>query len=131
MMHYSAQLRDQIFVKDYEFLSFNKNMGKNIGKYIYIKTWVVNAANNVLIMLNNLQQMHIKLYQKRVIQKIVEPTGDLIVNKIAKRVKKVSKVHYRIIQKQLQMTLMKKYLKKHIYSRRKTENSWWSKIIAQ
>ena len=31
-MHYSVQPRDQIFVKDYGFLSFAKNMGKNIGK---------------------------------------------------------------------------------------------------
>ena len=38
MMHYSVQLRDRIFAKDYGFLSFTKNMGKNItsnlsGKY--------------------------------------------------------------------------------------------------
>ena len=31
-MRYSVQPRDQIFVKDYEFLSFSKNMGKNNGK---------------------------------------------------------------------------------------------------
>ena len=30
MMHYSVQLRDRIFAKDYGFLSFTKNMGKNI-----------------------------------------------------------------------------------------------------
>ena len=38
MMHYSVQIRDRIFAKDYGFLSFTKNMGKNItsnlsGKY--------------------------------------------------------------------------------------------------
>ena len=33
-MQNSVQPRDQIFVKDYEFLSFAKNMGKNIGKNI-------------------------------------------------------------------------------------------------
>ena len=31
-MRYSVQPRDQIFVKDYEFLSFSKNMSKNNGK---------------------------------------------------------------------------------------------------
>ena len=34
---YSVQLRDRILVKGYGFLSFTKNMGKNIGKNI-IKT---------------------------------------------------------------------------------------------
>ena len=33
-MHYSVQTRDQIFVRDCEFLSFAKNMDKNIGKNI-------------------------------------------------------------------------------------------------
>ena len=34
MMRYSVQSRDRIFVKGYEFLSFAKNMVKNIGKNI-------------------------------------------------------------------------------------------------
>ena len=34
MMRYSVQPRNQIFVKDYRFLSFAKNMGRNIGQYI-------------------------------------------------------------------------------------------------
>ena len=32
MAHYSVQPRDRSFVKGYGFLSFAKNMGKNIGK---------------------------------------------------------------------------------------------------
>ena len=32
MAHYSAQPRDQIFVKGYEFLSFPRNMGEIIDK---------------------------------------------------------------------------------------------------
>ena len=31
-MHYSVQLRDQIFVNSYGFLYFAKNVGKIIGK---------------------------------------------------------------------------------------------------
>ena len=31
-MHYSIESRDRICVKDYGFLSFSKNMYKNIGK---------------------------------------------------------------------------------------------------
>ena len=34
MTRYSVQPRDQIIVKGYGFLSFVKNMGKNIGKII-------------------------------------------------------------------------------------------------
>ena len=34
MTGYSVQSRDQIFVKGYGFLSFAKNMDKNIGKDI-------------------------------------------------------------------------------------------------
>ena len=33
MTCYSVQPRDQIFVKGYGFLSFAKNMGRNINKY--------------------------------------------------------------------------------------------------
>ena len=32
MKRYSVQPRDQIFLKFYEFLSFDKNIGKKIGK---------------------------------------------------------------------------------------------------
>ena len=60
MMRCSLQPRDRTFVKGYGFLSFAKIMGKNIGK---------NTSKNVsgkysqkyLIMLNNLQQMRLKL----------------------------------------------------------------------
>ena len=34
MMRYLVQLRDRIFVKGYGFLSFAKNMSKNVGKNI-------------------------------------------------------------------------------------------------
>ena len=33
MERYLVQPRDRIFVKRYGFLSFSKNIGKNIGKY--------------------------------------------------------------------------------------------------
>ena len=44
-------------------------------------------------------------------QKTAEPTGDLIGNKIYR----VSKIHNKTIQRQLQMSMIKKYLKKNIY----------------
>ena len=42
-------------------------------------------------MLNSLLQMHLKLLQKRAIQKPAESTGDLIGNKIANGITKASK----------------------------------------
>ena len=62
-MHYLVQSRDQIFVKGYGFLCVAKNMdrqiGKNISKILSSKT-----VKNLLIMLNNLLQMQLKLFQK-------------------------------------------------------------------
>ena len=52
---------------------------------------MVNIVRNFLIMLNNLQQMHLKLLQKRVIQKKAEATGYLFDNKIANRITNASK----------------------------------------
>ena len=37
MRRYSVQPRDQIFVKGYGYLSFARNMGKNISKNLGIK----------------------------------------------------------------------------------------------
>ena len=41
-------------------------------------------------MLNNLQQLHLKLLQTRAIKKTAEATGDLIGNKIGDKITKVS-----------------------------------------
>ena len=51
---------------------------------------------------------------KRAIQKTAEATGDLIGNKIADKILKVSKIRNKTIQKQLQISMIKKYLKKDI-----------------
>ena len=52
---YLVHPSDIIFVKGYRFLSFAKDMSKNIGKSI---------TKNLLIMLNNLLQIHLKLLLK-------------------------------------------------------------------
>ena len=52
MTQYSVQPRERIFVKDYKFLPFAKNMGKNISRNLSGK-----YSQNFLIMLNNLQKM--------------------------------------------------------------------------
>ena len=48
-------------------------------------------------MLENLQQMHLKLLPKRVIQKTAEAAGDLIGNIIADRITKFKKLHHPIV----------------------------------
>ena len=71
---------------------------------------MVNVFRNFLIMLSNLQQMHLKL-----LQRTAEAIGDLIDNTIANRTRMSQKVHRRISQKQSKMSMTKKYLQKDIY----------------
>ena len=80
MTHYSVQTRDRIYVKVYEFLSFTKNLGRNVGKKIS-KNLSRKCSKNLFIMLHNLLQMHLKLLQKKAIQETGKATGDLIGNK--------------------------------------------------
>ena len=60
MTRYSVRLRDQIFVKGHVFLSFAKNIDKNIGKNAS-KSVTGKYSQKLLIKPNNLQQMHLKL----------------------------------------------------------------------
>ena len=62
-------------------------MGKNIGKNIS-KNLSSIYSQNVLIMLNNRPQMHLKLLLKKEIQKTEEVMDDLIGNKILKKITK-------------------------------------------
>ena len=57
----------------------------------------------------------LKTSSKSVIQKTAEATDDLVGIEIANRITKSQKVHYRLIQEQLQMNMLKKYQKKDIY----------------
>ena len=67
----------------------------------------------------------LKTVSKRVIQKTVEASGDFIGNKIADRITKVSKTSKRIKLeleisiKELQISMMKKYVKKDTYIQKK------------
>ena len=67
-MRYSIEPIDRIFVKGYGFLFFTKYMNKDTGKTIS-KRWGVNTARNFLNILNNLLQMHLKLFQKEQFKK--------------------------------------------------------------
>ena len=63
MTRYSVQLIDGIAVKGYGYLSFIRNMGKNIGKKISKNLKGVNTVRNFLIIFKNVLQMHLKLLQ--------------------------------------------------------------------
>ena len=81
-MRYSIESRDRIYVKVYGFMSFAKNIGKNLSnKYGHklIDTTKKSTTNAM------------KTTPKRVIQKTAEATGDSIGNKIADKITSISK----------------------------------------
>ena len=90
MTRYSVQPIDQIFAKNYEFLSFAKNMGKNIGKIIS-KNLSGKYSQKILDRAKQSAAGSLKTSSNRVIQNIAEATGDLICNKIAKKITGLSK----------------------------------------
>ena len=81
-MRYSVEPRERIYVKGYGFLSFAKNIGKNLNNKYGQKLFgsAKKTATDV-----------IKTTSKRAIQKTAEATGDLIGNKIANKITSVSK----------------------------------------
>ena len=81
-MRYSIEPRDRIYVKGYGFLSFAKNMGKNLSNK-YCKELLDSAKKSTTD--------PIKIASKRAIQKTAEATGDLIGNKISDKITSVSK----------------------------------------
>ena len=90
MTRYSVQPRDQIFVTGYGFLSFGKKMVKNTDRDIN-KNVSGKYSQKLLDHIKNLQQMPVlKTSSERVIQKSAETTGNLIANRIAHKITKVS-----------------------------------------
>ena len=79
---YSIEPRDRRYIKEYGFLSFTKNIGKNISsKY----------SENLVDSAKKSETDAIKTASKRAIQKTTETTGDLIGNKIADKITSASK----------------------------------------
>ena len=81
-MRYSIKPRGRRYVKGYGFLSFAKNIGKNMSNKYSQK--LIDAAK---ISATDA----IKTASKRAIQKTPEATGDLAGNKIADKITSVSK----------------------------------------
>ena len=86
-------------VKGYEFLSFAKDMGKEICKNVN-KNQSVKYSQKLLDHAKKSATDALKISSKRVIQKTAETTGDLIAKKLLR---------------QLQISMIKKYLKKDMY----------------
>ena len=121
MARYSFQHRDLLFVKGYGFLSFAKYIGKKKGKNISTD---LNGKYSQKPLDHTKQPATdaLKTSSKSVIQKTAEATDDLVGIEIANRITKSQKVHYRLIQEQLQMNMLKKYQKKDIYLQKKYQN---------
>ena len=79
---YSIEPRDRIYVNEYGFLSFAKNICKNLSNK-YGKKLLDTAKKSTT--------GAIKTASKREIQKTAEATGDLIGNKIADKITNASK----------------------------------------
>ena len=81
-MRYSIEPRDRIYIKGYGLLSFTKNMGKSLSnKY----------GQKLLDSSKKSKTDAIKTASKRAMQKTAGATGDLIHNKIADKITRVSK----------------------------------------
>ena len=78
-MRYSTETRDRIHVKGYGFLSFAKDLGKNL-RNKYGQKLFDNAKNLPRM------QFCMRDVSKRAIQKTAEATGDLIGNKTADKI---------------------------------------------
>ena len=90
MMRYSVQPRDRIFVKVCGFLSFARNMCKNIGKNTS-KILISKYSQKILDHTKQSGTDALKIAWKRTIQKTEEATGDLTGNRIADKITKGSR----------------------------------------
>ena len=81
-MRYLIESRGRIYVKEFGFLSFAKNIGKNLSNK-YDQKLLDSAKKNTTDA--------VKTASKRAIQKAAEATDDLIGIKIAHKIKSVSK----------------------------------------
>ena len=77
-MRYSIKPRDRVYVKGYGFMSFVRSVSNKYGKKL-VDTAKKSAADAI------------KTASKRAIQKTAEATSDLIGNKIADKITRVSK----------------------------------------
>ena len=101
MMRYLVHSRDRLFIKGYG---------------LFFK---INISKNFLIMLNNLEQMHLKLLQKVQFKKQQKQLVIWLVTKLLIELRKSQKLYHKIIQIKLQINMKNKYLKKDMYLQEK------------
>ena len=87
MMCYSVQPRDRIFIKGYGFLSFAKNMRKNVSKSIN-KIISGKYSQKLLGYTKQSPSDPLKTTFKKAIKKTPEATGDLTGNEIVDKISK-------------------------------------------
>ena len=96
--HHSIQPWNQIIVKCYRFLSFAKNISKNIGKNLSGKCKCIqNLLNHAE---QSVKDEH-KTASKTAIHKTTEATGDLIGSKIVNNITKVWRTSHRLVQRHI------------------------------
>ena len=72
----------------------------------------------------------LKTTSKSVIKKkIAEATSDLILIKLLKELRKSQKLYHKLIQKQLLMNMINKYLKTNVYNCKKDRNLFMNKLF--
>ena len=81
-MRYSIEPKDRIYVKGYGFMSFPKNISKNLSNKYSQK--IIDTAKKSTT-------DAIKTASQRAIQKTAEATGDLVNNKMADKITSISK----------------------------------------
>ena len=86
-MRYSIKPRDRIYVKGYGFLSFSKNMGRNLSSNTVKIDSAKESTTNA-----------IKTASKKAIQNTAEATGELIDNKIPDKITSVWKTSAKTLQ---------------------------------
>ena len=109
-MHYSFQPKDQVYVKGYRLLSFLINMGKNIGK---------NISNNLRGKCSQKRLDHdkqsaadaLELRQKEQLKKHQKQLVIWLVIKLLIEPQNFQKIYKKKILRQLQMNMIKEYLK--------------------
>ena len=98
-MRYSIEPRDRIYMKGYGFMSFAKNIGKNLSNKYSQK--IIDTAKKSAT-------DAIKTASQRAIQKTAEATGDLVGNKIAYKITSISKKN--LLKSYLLLMKMQNYL---------------------
>ena len=110
-MRDSIEPRERRYVKDYGFLSFAKNIGKNLSNK-YGQKFVDSAKKSATYAL--------KIDRKRAIQETAEATIDLVDNNFADKIRSISKM----LASEPHSNAASNEIPKEIYiSTRKTKNS--------